>query len=432
MSGTTQHAARDWSQPVLAGVVTALVGYVGSFAVVLTGLRAVGADTARAASGLLVLSLGMGALTLWFSVRTRMPVIIAWSTPGAALLASTGRVPGGYAAALGAFAVTGTLIVITGAVPQLSRWVSAVPPQIAAALLAGVLLPLCAAPVNAMAHIPWQAAPVVVTWAVFSRLLPRWAVPAALAAAAAVVAVVGPSGGFRAPGLLPPLTFDLPRPTLGVLVGLALPLYVITMASQNIPGIAVLATYGYRPPVRRILTVTGAAGLAVAPSGGIALNLSSITAAMAAGPDAHPDPRRRWIAGVASGCGYLVLGLCSGLAAALGAAASPLLIETVAGLALLGALVSALTAALAEERLRECATVTFLVTVSNVTVAGISSPFWGLLAGFAFLALRHRRIPSATTSALPRQRPADAPQGTDETKRTEQAEQAAASPQTGR
>lgn len=179
----------------------------------------------------------------------------------------------------------------------------------------------------------------------------------------------------------------------GALIGIALPLFIVTMASQNVPGMAVLSSFGYRPPLRPILLTTGAATVAAAPFGGHAVNLAAITAALAAGPEAGPDPSRRWIASTTAGVLYLGLGLAAGLATALALAAPPLIIEAVAGLALLGALAGALSAAVAEAELREAAIVTFVVSASQIAPLGISAPFWGLVAGLALLGLRRARRP---------------------------------------
>jgi benzoate membrane transport protein len=384
-------AGRDWAQPVAAGVTASVVGFGGSFAVVLTGLHAVGASDAQAASGLLALSVAMGALTVWISLRTREPISIVWSTPGAAILASAGAVVGGYRAALGAFVVAGLLIAATGASARLTGLIKKIPAQLVAALLAGVLLPLCTAPVRAITQLPWQAGTIAVCWAAASRLWPRWAVPVALLVMGAVVAADPSAHAGHIGGLIPRLDAALPQFSVGAVAGIAVPLYVVTMASQNLPGLGVLHANGYEPPMRRILGMTGVGTMATAPFGGIALNLSALTAAMVAGPAAHRDSARRWIAAVASGCAYIALGLAAGLAVALAAVASPLLVAEVAGLALLGALVGALNTAISGERFREAAVVTFVVTASGVQVAGISSPIWGLAAGLAFVALRYQR-----------------------------------------
>ena len=375
--------AGDLPQLILAGLIAAVVGFFTAFAIVLSGLHAVGASPDQAASGLFVLCLGMGVLGLCFSLRYRMPIGITLSTPGAALLVGSGLPSGGYRAAVGAFLLAGALITITGLSRRLTELVSKVPRQLAAGMLAGILLPLCTVPVRALAHIPGSAAPVVLVWAVASRLCSRWAVPLAI-----VIALHPPASGLHLTGLAPHLSLTAPRFTLGAAVGIGIPLYLVTMASQNIPGIAVLTSNGYEPPVRPVLIGTGAVSMLGAPTSGLPLNLAAITAAMIAGPAAHRDPARRWIAAVANGVAYLVLGFAAAFVTALSAAASPMLIETVAGLALLGALGSSLATALSGEQHREAAVVAFLVSASGQSVAGIGSPFWGLLAGLGFLALR--------------------------------------------
>ncbi|MET7747373.1 benzoate/H(+) symporter BenE family transporter [Micromonospora sp. NPDC005367] len=382
-------------QPVLAGVVTALVGFASSFTVVLAGLRAVGADTEQAASGLLALCVACGLAATWLGLRHRVPMSVAWSTPGAALLVATGPVPGGWPAATGAFLVSGALIVAAGLVPPLGRAVAAIPKPIAGAMLAGVLLPLCVAPVRALVEVPRLAGPVVVAWLLLHRYARPWAVPGALVVAVAAIASTSSGAGLGAVGLRPVVELTPPSWNVPVLVGLALPLFLVTMAAQNVPGTAVLVGYGYRPPLTAALRTTGVASLLAAPAGGHAVNLAAITAALAAGPDAHPDPDRRWIASVTAGVGLALLGLGAGAATALVAIAPPVLIEAVAGLALLGALATALTSAVtsavAEPERREAAVVTFVVTASGVTLLGVGGAFWGLVAGCLMLLLFRRR-----------------------------------------
>jgi benzoate membrane transport protein len=376
--------------PVLAGIVAALVGFAGAFAIVLAGLHAVGAGDAQASSGLLVLSISMGAVGVVLSLRHRLPLTIAWSTPGAALLITAGHVHGGYPAALGAFMLAGALIVLSGLWPAMTRAILAIPAPLANGLLAGVLLSVCVAPVRALFDIPALTAPVIVTWLVLTRVSRRWAVPGALLAAAAGVAI-DPAQGAGSAHLLPQLTWVTPQFDLGTLVGLGLPLFVVTMVSQNVAGISVLRAHGYTAPLRPVLTATGAASVVGAPFGAHGINLAAITAALTAGPDADPDPARRWIAGVSAGCAYLVMGLGAGLATALLAASPPILIEAVAGLALLGTLGAALRAATAGEEQRDAAMITFVVSASGVAAIGISAPFWGLLGGLAFLAVQRAR-----------------------------------------
>ncbi len=376
----------DLVAPVLAGLVTALVGFSGAFPVVLAGLHAAGADAGEAASGLLAVSVGAGVVAIALSRSTRLPLAMAWSTPGAALLVSTGTPDGGFRAAVGAFLVCGALIVLTGLWRWLGRFIASIPPALASAMLAGVLLPICIAPAQAVVEIPWVAAPVVVVWAVLTRVARPWAAPGAIVVAAVGVAIDGP-GDLSGATWLPSAQLVSPAFEPAAIVSIALPLFIVTMASQNIAGMGVLASFGYRPRLAPILTATGVATMAAAPFGGHAVNLAAISAALSAGPDAHPDPSRRWIAAATAGAGLIVLGLGAGVATALVAASPAILVEAVAGLALVGALAGALTAALADPDRRDAAVVTFVVSASGITAASISASFWGLVAGLAVLAL---------------------------------------------
>ncbi|GAA3421896.1 benzoate/H(+) symporter BenE family transporter [Streptosporangium vulgare] len=255
---------------------------------------------------------------------------------------------GGFPVAVGAFVVSGLLLTAAGLFPVLGRWIAAIPTSIAGAMLAGVLLDLCVAPVRALAEIPLMAGPVVLTWALLSRFARKWAIPVALLVAVAAIALTGP--GPAAVDVRPVLEVTVPSWSAQAMVSVALPLFLVTMASQNVPGMAVLAGYGYRPPLRGILVSTGLASTLGAPLGGHAVNLAAISAALSAGPDADPDPARRWIASVSSGVAMIVLGVGSGLATALVLLSPPLLVEAVAGLALLGALASAVASAVADPR----------------------------------------------------------------------------------
>ena len=373
--------------PLAAGLLAAFVGFASTFAVVLRGFSGVGATPEQAASGLMASSIAMGIGGIWLSLRTRMPVSVAWSTPGAALLSSTGMVEGGFPAAVGAFMVTGVLLVAAGLFRPLGRAVAAIPAPLANAMLAGVLLGLCLAPVKAVAQAPAMGLAIVVTWAVVARFNRLFAVPAAVVVTAALVLATTtlPDGSaaamWPAPVLVPPEFV----PT--TLLGIAVPLFLVTMASQNIPGMAVLNANGYRPDPGPLFTRTGLLTLAGTPFGGQAVNLAAITAAICAGPDAHPDPARRWIAAVVAGAVYIVFGLLAGAATVLIGAAPPVLIEAVAGLALLGAFGNALLGAVADPARREAAVVTFLVSASGLAIWGIGGAFWGLLAGGVMLAL---------------------------------------------
>jgi benzoate membrane transport protein len=373
------------AQATWAGLLAGLVGFASSFAVVLQGLVAAGADPAQAASGLAVLTVAMGLCGIALSVATRMPISVAWSTPGAALLASSGAPEGGFAAAVGAFLAAGVLVVAAGLFRPLGRAVAAIPAPLANAMLAGVLFGLCLAPVRAAAEVPLLALPMLAAWAIAARINRLAAIPAALAAAIIGVALTVPLGDvgpvIAAPVLVVP-SFDAVA-----LIGIALPLFLVTMASQNIPGIAVLAANGYRPEPGTLFTATGIASIAAAPFGSHAVNLAAITAAICAGNGAHADPARRWWAATVAGASYVAFGILAGGVTGLAALAPPVLVQAVAGLALLAPLAAALVAGLGEAKDREAAIVTFVVAASGVSIGGIGAAFWGLLAGGALMAL---------------------------------------------
>ena len=370
-------------QPISAGIVAALVGFTSSFAVVLTGLRAVGASPAEAASGLLAVCVTQALGMLYLARRYRQPITLAWSTPGAALLAGTGAVAGGWPAAVGAFVVVGLLVVATGMWPRLGALITSIPTSLAQAMLAGVLLPLCLKPVTAFAASPAVIAPVVLVWLVLQRYSKRWAVPAAFGAATIVIGI-DVVAGDRVPNaseLIPRVDFTVPHWTWQAIIGIALPLYIVTMASQNIPGMAVMKSFGYDVPWRPAMSVTGIGTVIGAPLGGHTINLAAISAALAAAPTAHPDPRRRWIAASSAGWFYLLLALCSAAVATLVAVAPAGVVETVAGLALLGTLGASLAGALRDETGREAAISTFLIAASGIGIFGIGSAFWALVVG---------------------------------------------------
>ncbi len=383
---------RDFSgQSLLMGLLTAFVGFVSSFAVVLQGLKGVGASDVQAASGLMALSVSMGLCAILLSAFTRMPVSIAWSTPGAALMVSIGAVEGGFAAAVGAFLLCALLIIAAGAFRPLGKAVAAIPPALANAMLAGVLLPLCLAPVKAVGFDPLLGLPIVLAWIIVGAFRRLWAVPAALAAFVLVLVfgVQMPEGALEGVvhAALPPVQAIMPVFNAQAFVSIALPLFIVTMASQNIPGIAILKVNHYQPSPGRLFAVTGLFSLFSAPFGGHAVNLAAITAAMCAGEDAHPDPNRRYWAAMISGVGYVILGLLAGAVTAFVALAPPILIQAVAGLALVGAFSGSALAALSKAEDREAAAVTFLVTASGVAFAGVSGAFWGLVAGGLMLGL---------------------------------------------
>ena len=278
-----------YTQPIVAGLVTAFVGYASSFAVVLKGLQSIGADQGQSASGLMALSLGMGLAGMALSFRSRMPIASAWSTPGAALLAATGAVEGGFGSAVGAFLVAGAMVIATGLLKPLAQAVARIPSSLANAMLAGVLFGLVLQPIRALIVTPAPAAAVLIVWFVMSRWKRAWATPAAAAVAIAVIAAQGGASGMTFDEMMPTLHYVNPVLSLEAIVSIALPLFIVTMASQNLPGIAVLQAYDYRPDPGLPIALTGVFSMAAALFGGHAVNLSAITAAMVA---PRPTPRR--------------------------------------------------------------------------------------------------------------------------------------------
>ena len=374
-------------QPVFSGLLASLVGFASSFAIILQGFDAVGATAAQAASGLFALSLGMALVGVTMSYITKTPLSIAWSTPGAALLIATGAVQGGFPAAVGAFIVAAALVVAAGFWRPFGRAVAAIPMPLASAMLAGILFNLCLAPVRAVAELPALALPIILVWAITLRFARIWAVPAAVGVSAVMIAISTELPADLFANAWPAPVLVVPTLNLDALVGIALPLFVVTMASQNIPGLAVLRTNGYHPDVKPIFVSTGIVSAIGGLLGGQLINLAAITAALCAGPEAHPDNAKRYIAAITAGFAYIVFALGAGIAAAFISAAPPILIEAVAGLALIGALANALVGSVADDDLRLPAILTFVTAASGLTLFGIGAAFWGLIAGGALHAL---------------------------------------------
>jgi benzoate membrane transport protein len=365
---------------VTAGLVTVLVGVTSSAAVVFTAARAAGADSAEVASWMLALGVGLGATSIGLSLRHRVPVVTAWSTPGAALLA-TGLVGVPMADAVGAFLLSAVLILLSGVTGWFARVMDAVPVPLTAALLAGVLLQFGTGLFSSM-HGGFRIAfPMFAAYLAARRFLPRYAVLSALAAGVAATTATGGwhAGGVRLSPAAP--VFTAPHLDWHTLLGVGVPLYVVTMAGQNLPGVAVLRGAGYDVPISPLLGWTGAVNAVLAPFGAFGLNLAAITAAICCGEQAHPDRARRFLAAVWAGVFYLCVALLAGTIGALLTAMPPALVLGIAGIGLLGTIGGSLHSALADEGMREAAVVTFAATASGVTLLGIGSAFWGLLAG---------------------------------------------------
>jgi len=372
-------------QPLIAGALAAVVGYASTFALVLAALTSVGASPAQAGSGLFAICIAVGILNIAAAWATKKPASFAWSTPGAAFLLTVGEPVGGYPAVVGAFLVAALLIVLSGLIRPLARAVAAIPASIANAMLAGMLLTLCLAPIRAVGEIPVLALPILLAWALALRFTRRYAVPVAVLVTVVILATTTqlPPGAVE-------LTLPTPVPVMPVftpdaILRIALPLFIVTMASQNLPGLAVMKANNYDLKAPPLFLFTGLASVGTALLGGHTVNLAAITAAITAGPEAHPNPGQRWVAPVAAGVVYIVFAAAASLAAAFIAASPPILIEAVAGLALFSSLGAALSGALVQEDTRLPAVLTFVATASGITIFGIGAPFWGLVGGLALM-----------------------------------------------
>ncbi|MGR3635340.1 MAG: benzoate/H(+) symporter BenE family transporter [Shimia sp.] len=376
---------RQLSLPaVYMGLLAAFVGYSASFAIVLAGMKAMGATDGQAATGLFFATLGMGICSIWLPAVTRIPAAVAWSTPGAAFLAATAILPGGFGEAVGAMICCAGLIILTGFVPALGRIVAAIPKPIANALLAGVLLKLCFAPALALGTIPVLVLPVLVAWVIglaWNRLA---AMPFAVIAFLVVLYFsVDTSGSVLQANtaLLPAFEPVAPAFTLQSLFSIALPLYLVTMAGQNIPGFAVLELNNYAVDRQPLIRKTGLASMMIAPFGAVPVNMSAITAAMMAGEDAGRDPATRYWAAITSGVVYVGLAFAAAPVTSLAGLAPSALITAVAGLALIPALVGSVSAAFSDTSQLEAPAMTFLIAASGMTLFGVSGAFWGVIVG---------------------------------------------------
>ncbi len=391
----------SWST-FTAGFVAVLVGFTSSIAIVFQAAQAFGATQEMLASWVWAISIGMGLTTAIPSLIVRKPVMVAWSTPGAAVLASAG-LAGGFTMgqAVGAFMASAALIVLIGASGWFEALTKRIPLSIASALLAGVLARFGIAGFAAAQTALPLVLLMLLTYLLGKRFMPLYAVPLTLLFA---ILFVAGQGGFSNVVIPTGLTWPVyvaPEFTWSAMVSLALPLFVVTMASQNMPGVAAIKACGFGDeranggdaglPISRILTMTGVATLVFAPFGAFSLNLSAITAAMCMGPQSHPDKARRYTAAVCCGLIYIALGLFGATIMAMLSAFPQALVVAIAGLALMATIGNGLASALHKESDREAAMVTFLITLSGVVIGGVGSAFWGLLAGSLALAVQHYR-----------------------------------------
>ena len=376
-----------------AGLIAVLVGYTSSVAIIFQAIEASGATRDQAGSWMMALGLGMGLTTLILSLRHRMPVLTAWSTPGAALLAvGLNGVP--LSQAVGAFVFCGVLLTLTGVTGWFEKLTRAIPDSLANALLAGVLFQFGLSVFEALATDTALVAAMGVAFVAGKLAFPHYAVPIAFLVGIFAAFGLGEFAGAETAAITLSLpVFVLPEFDLAVLIGIGLPLYVVTMCSQNMPGVVTLRGAGYVPPVSSALTVTGLASVLLAPFGGYAFNLAAITAAICAGPEADENPDTRYLASVMAGTFYCLVGLCGAGVIALFAIAPTALVAGIAGLALLSTISGSLGAALSKADERDAALVAFFVALSGVSFFGIGAPFWALVIGLPVHHLLRRRSP---------------------------------------
>ena len=383
----TTQAANNWLSLTSAATAAVVVGFASTILVVIEGAKAVGATPTQQASTAAILCFTMALTSFILAFRYKQPIMVAWSTPGSALMA-TGATGIAFPDAVGAFMVAGALMVLTALIKPLSVAISRLPPALAAAMLAGVLLRYVLGVPTAALDLPVFVVPLVIAFFALRVLVPMFTVPVIVVLG---LVFAGLSGSFSGPVHIgvTPLELVWPRWNLQVVIGLGLPLYLVTMASQNLPGFAVLKANGYQPPITACLFVTGLGSVLTAPFGTHAVNMAAITAALVAGPDAHPDPKQRWKMIYPYTLLYVVFGLAAGTFVSLLGAMPKSLVTAIAGLALFSPLMAGLTGMVKDPRDVEAAMVTFLVTASGVTIYGIGAAFWGLLAGLLVWAVKH-------------------------------------------
>lgn len=378
---------KDWIAPLAAGFVCVLVGYSSSAAIVFQAAQAVGATPAQIGSWMFALGLGMAVLCIGLSLRYRVPIVTAWSTPGAALLA-TGLSGVPLDQAIGAFVFAAALTILFGVTGWFERAIGRIPQPLAAALLAGVLVRFG---LDAFAGLQTRFGLVLammLAWLIGKRFWPRYAVIGVLLIGIGTAAATGQIAGELVRLELARPLWITPSFSWPVLLGVGVPLFIVTMASQNIPGVAVLRASGYtQTPISPLITATGVTTLILAPFGGFMLNLAAITAAICMGPQAHEDPAKRWRASVAAGVFYLVMAVFGATVALLFAALPRELIVAIAGLALIPTIAAGLSGAMSEERWREPALVTFLLAASGISLGGVGAAFWALVGGVSSAAV---------------------------------------------
>lgn len=385
-------AISDLRAPILAGTVASITGTAATTAIFLSAFVAIGATKEQTVSMVALMLVFYGALSIILSWRFKMPLSVVWSTPGAALLAGSSITGIGFNNAMGGILVTGLLLALTGLWPKLGEIVSAIPKSIASAMLAGVIFSFCVAPFAASASYPALVLPVIAVWILLYWLAPLWASPVAIVLA---FTMIGLNQGLvvSASDWLVNVSLVQPTLNLGSIFTIAIPLYLVAMASQNIPGIAIMNSYGYKVPFKASLVTTGLGTVVASFIGGFVMNLAAITAALNANEQAHKDPSKRWVASVSGGVVYIIFALFTGIAVAFVYQTPRELLLAASGLALLPTIVNAFNVMVKKVEERLPAVITFLIASSGIAFFQVGAAFWAILVGLLVIQLLKRRRP---------------------------------------
>ena len=388
-------AISDLRAPILAGTVASITGTAATTAIFLSAFVAIGATKEQTVSMVALMLVFYGALSMILSWRFKMPLSVVWSTPGAALLAGSSITGIGFNNAMGGILVTGLLLALTGLWPKLGEIVSAIPKSIASAMLAGVIFSFCVAPFAASASYPALVIPVIAVWVLLYWLAPLWASPVAIVLA---FTLIGLNQGLvvSASDWLVNVSLIQPSFNLGSIFTIAIPLYLVAMASQNIPGIAIMNSYGYKVPFRASLVATGLGTVVASFIGGFVMNLAAITAALNANEQAHKDPSKRWIASVSGGVVYIIFAFFTGIAVAFVYQTPRELLLAASGLALLPTIVNAFNVMVEKTDERLPAVITFLIASSGIAFFQVGAAFWAILVGLLVIQLLRLRRPFST------------------------------------
>lgn len=385
--------AQELKAPIIAGFVASVSGSAATFGIAIAGLLAMGATQDQTFTAIFVLLIGYGLLSTVLSYRYKMPISIVWSTPGAAFLAASAGLGLEFEQAVGGFLLSGVLLTITGFWPALANLVQKIPSTIASAMLAGILFVFVITTVQASVVYPLIVLPFVIVWFLLNRIAAIWATPIAIVLAFGLMSADVGSSWLESASLFPKFELVIPSFELIPMFSIGIPLYLITMASQNLPGIAIMKGFGYQIPVRAVIGSTGLATVLASFFGGFGMNLAAITAAINANEQAAKDPSRRWVASFVGGLVYWLFAIGAGVFAAFVLAVPSDLLLAVVGIALLPSFISAIGVSLEDKATRLPAAITFIVGAAGISVFGIGGAFWALVAGMLVLAWQKLPLP---------------------------------------